>query len=392
MQNFLKIPLWFFFIAACLGLLLRWHFISPIPDLVYPYWLHAHSHMMFLGWVLNVLYLAYVLEFIPAEKQTRYRVLFIIIQGLITGMLISFPLQGYGAVSIALSTLHTISIGVFCWWFFRDTKQRLMTPALRYARFSLIFFLISAAGPFSLAPLMANGLGQSPWYYFAVYFYLHFQYNGVFVFGVLSLFHTLLEGRGVPMDYARAYRSARLLFSGTILSYALSILWSEPHFLFNGIGFIGALLQSVALWLFLKSISWSRPCFFQCSSSARCLFVLSGSALMLKTFLQLISAHPDAALLAYEVRPFVIAYLHLVVIGVVTFFIIGWYCEKVFGQLKRLQVILLITGFIGSELVMIFGSTPIHLPAQWSVVLVFIFSVLMTFTAGWFLFTARQRI
>src|SRR6187431_1834301 len=145
MQRYLKIPLYFFFIAGCIGLLLRWHFVSPVHGLIYPYWLHAHSHIMFLGWVFNVLYLAYVLEFIPSAKHKRYQTLFIVMQVLLLGMLVSFPIQGYGAVSITISTLHTVSVGIFYAWFFRDTRDNDKIISLKYARMSLIFFLISAA-------------------------------------------------------------------------------------------------------------------------------------------------------------------------------------------------------------------------------------------------------
>ncbi|QLH31640.1 MAG: hypothetical protein HWD62_03660 [Cyclobacteriaceae bacterium] len=48
-------------------------------------------------------------------------------------------------------------------------------------------------------------------------------------------------------------------------------------------------------------------------------------AYLLKLLLQLLSAWPSVALLAYGNRSYIIAYLHLVLIGVVTFFLIAWY-------------------------------------------------------------------
>lgn len=393
MQRFLKIPLWFFCIAACIGLLLRWHFVSPLPWLVFPYWLHAHSHLMFLGWVFNALYLAYVLKFIPTENHKRYKILFIILQVLLVGMLISFPVQGYGAVSIILSTLHTVVAGIFCWWFIRDSRHNnTKMISLQYARYSLIFFLISAAGPFSLGPLMANGMGQSQWYYFAVYFYLHFQYNGVFVFGVLSLFYTLLEDNSVLMNQIMSAQSARMLFIGTVLSYVLSVLWAKPHFMFNIIGMAGAAFQILAMTLFIRSTPkpWSS---FKAilAPQARTLFQLAAIAFLLKTLLQFISAHPDMARLAYEVRPVVIAYIHLVVIGVVTFFLIGWYIQKGAMAVNPLMIKAFVGGFIGSELVMISGVTGFVISGEWSVFLVFIFSTLMVLSAGSFLMSAGHR-
>src|SRR6188768_1335066 len=78
MQSWFRIPFVFFFIAACIGLLLRWHFVSPLDWLQFPYWLHAHSHIMFLGWIFNTLFLAYVSNYSLSKR--RYGTLFIIIQ------------------------------------------------------------------------------------------------------------------------------------------------------------------------------------------------------------------------------------------------------------------------------------------------------------------------
>ncbi len=392
MQSYLKIPLYFFFVAGCIGLLLRWHFVSPVPGLIYPYWLHAHSHIMFLGWVFNVLYLAYVLEFIPLEKHKRYKVLFIVMQVLLLGMLVSFSIQGYGAVSITISTLHTVSVGIFCAWFFQDTPGRNNVVSLKYARMSLVFFLISAIGPFSLGPLMANGLGQSSWYYFAIYFYLHFQYNGVFVFGVLGLFHRIIEFKDIGVSQSSAKYACNFLFGGTLLSYALSVLWAQPHYVFNFAGLTGALLQIAALFLFVKSIHWhSLADKNSFHSQTRWLFALAGVALCIKTILQLTSAHPDIARLAYEVRPFVIAYLHLVVIGVITFFLMGWYLENNFVRTSPFMIILFITGFLGSQLIMIFSSTPVHIEPRTSAVLLFIFSLAMLVAVLGFLVSTVKR-
>ncbi|HEX7762949.1 MAG TPA: hypothetical protein VF433_04980, partial [Cellvibrio sp.] len=110
MQKHFSIPFLFLFIAACIGLLLRWHFIMPLSWLNYPYWLHAHSHIMFLGWVFNVLFLAFVRNY---NLSSRYRKLFVFIQILLAGMLISFPIQGYGVISIIISAIHTFSIWMF---------------------------------------------------------------------------------------------------------------------------------------------------------------------------------------------------------------------------------------------------------------------------------------
>ncbi len=387
MQKLFRIPIIFFFIATCIGLLLRWHFVSPLRWLKLPYWLHAHSHIMFLGWVLNTLFLAYVSNY--SLNNQRYKSLFIIIQCLLCGMLISFPIQGYGTVSIILSTLHTLCVAVFCWWILKDFRTREGLTSIWYARISLILFLISSLGPFTLGPLMANGLGQTKWYYFAVYYYLHFQYNGVFIFGLFSLFYHVLEDCGIKFNRIAARKSAQLLLIAMFPTYFLSTLWADMGILFNVIGFAGATLQLISLLYFIQVI---RPLnFIVINAKAKTLLILSFSSLILKLILQLASAHPHIAHLAFDIRSFIIAYLHLVLIGVVTFFLLAWYIEKQIIEFKSsFAIYLIVIGFVGSEIIMILSSSPrlLFFTVQSLSVILFLFSITLTFGIGIFLFNA----
>ena len=329
MQKYVRFPFLFFFLAACVGLLLRWHFISPLSWLKFPYWLHAHSHLVFLGWIFNLLSLAFIHTHIEEVHKTKYIAIFLIIQVLLLGMLISFPLQGYGFYSILISTLHTVVVGVFVIWFFKDTSNKRYDPSRWFARISLIFFLISALGPFSLGPLMVNGLVYTKWYYFAVYYYLHFQYNGVFTFGVLSLFFGLLKERGVIVDQLLVRRFGYLMLIACFPAYFLSTLWAMPGLVFNIIGLVAALMQLVAFIYFIKIVrSIPASMIKNVSRTARLLFAVAFLSFILKLILQTWSAHPHIAQLAYEIRNYVMAYLHLVLLGMVTCFLLGWSLER----------------------------------------------------------------
>src|SRR5690606_24662500 len=100
-----------FFIAAVMGLLLRYAFVQPI-EVNYRYLTHAHSHAAMLGWVYLMLFTLIVHYFIPIKKPI-YNRLFWITELAVIGMLVSFPFQGYAAVSISFSTLH-----IFCSYYF----------------------------------------------------------------------------------------------------------------------------------------------------------------------------------------------------------------------------------------------------------------------------------
>jgi hypothetical protein len=353
MQYLLKLPLYFFLIASLLGLLLRWYHYQPINGWVYPFWLHAHSHVMFLGWVFNALTVGFIISFLDAKRLAGYNRLLLLANLMVAGMLVSFPLQGYGTFSILISTLHTVLIAIFAYRFFRDTNTRKDHHAVWLARASLWFFMIAAIGPFVLGALVANGLGQSQWYRLAVYYYLHFQYNGTFVFGVLALLFHWLERVHVPINDRAAKQLRLLLFVACFPAYALSTLWTEPGTVTQVIGLLAALTQLAAVALFMGSMRRSLGLFLsRVSVHARFLLVISALSFGAKLVLQLLSSHQAVARLAYQVPIYVIAYLHLVLLGMVSFFLLAWYADKGV-RIGSSYLALMIAGFVFSEVLMI---------------------------------------
>src|SRR5690606_18032758 len=91
-------------IAALLGLILRLYFTWPMA-FNFSYLLHAHSHTMLLGWLLGslvlLIYRQWNIEMPKTHKGIFYAMILCVV-----GMLLSFPFQGYAAVSITFSTLH----------------------------------------------------------------------------------------------------------------------------------------------------------------------------------------------------------------------------------------------------------------------------------------------
>jgi hypothetical protein len=347
---------------------------------------------MFLGWVFNTLYLAFVESYVKSRWAGRYRWIFILLQVLVVAMSVSFPLQGYGIFSITFSTLHTLLAVVFIVRFFADLKQTSANHSISsfFVKVSLGFFLLSSAGPFALGFIIANGLGQSNWYFFAVYYYLHFQYNGFFLFGILGLFFKLLEERQVVAQRPEALRVGYVLAVATLPAYLLSVLWANLGWIFNFIGFLAAGLQFIALILFTR-ILWGvrndmKEIFNPFSLILLRIVLIS---LYIKITLQLLSAFPQIASLAYEIRAFVIAYLHLVLLGVISLFLLFWYVEKGFINANKVKPAfrLFIGGFTGMEALLIAspywsittGYAPIGLQTG-----IFFFSILLWISTGWF--------
>jgi hypothetical protein len=353
-KSLYRVPLFFFALAACFGLLLRWHVVYPLDGITYPYVLHAHSHVMFLGWVTNVLLVFVIDRFVPTSKAKWYRKAFYWAQALLVGMSVSFPFQGYGVASIVLSTLHTALIVVLALRFFRISKTLPGSASLWYLRTALIYFLVSAVGPLAIGATGAMGLAQSQWYYLSVYYYLHFQYNGFFTFGALAVVLNLLDLKGITYDRAEVLRAGRILAAACVPAYFLSTLWADPGLIFNGVGFLAAALQIVSLVLlvrFLRTIVVEVSA--KLSRAGVRLLFLAFACYVIKLFAQWISAFPEVAHLAAANRPYVMAYLHLVLIGTITLPLLTWYLERgLFSHLARIALVIVVVGFFFTEVLL----------------------------------------
>jgi hypothetical protein len=352
MSGYYRVSLIFLCIGAVFGLFLRLHIIFPLPLLNYSNVLHGHSHIMFLGWVFNVLYIGFTVQFIPKQKQRFFKIVFWIIQFLNVGMLVSFPLQGYGAYSITFSTLHTVFTFVYIARFFVITKN-IRAKGLVMARISLLSCSASAAGPFALAFVMANELQQTQWYNYAIFYYLHFQYNGFFFFGILSLYTIMFKGVNMG-DTTMLRKSLNAMIAALVPTFFLSILYGSPGFFFNVIGFAGALMQVLAYFWFIQWLRVNTRSIREGLGSIYNIFLLVVACLGCKFLLQLLSAFPSLAEMAYSLRPVLIAYLHLVLVGIITISLLIWLQQSCcFRKLPVFTLRVLIVSFLTMEIALV---------------------------------------
>lgn len=383
MLKYFRLPLLFLFIASAIGVFLRWQFISPTPGVNYTFFLHAHSHIMFLGWIFNAFFFAFTFNHILSSEHQFFQNLFIALQFFVVAMMVSFPLQGYGFYSILFSALHTFGAILFIIIFLKKTNH-VKSISVWFARMALVFFIISTAGPFSLGYLMANDLGQTKWYNYSIYYYLHFQYNGFFIFGIFSLFFAFLEKKEIYYNPEKAKTIGRLMAIACIPAFLLSTLWAKPGLIFNILAGAAAIIQIYAFILFLRLlINNLKSLTDNISNSTYKFFWFVIISFALKLLLQLLSAHPIIAQLAYEWRSVVIAYLHLVMVGIITLFLFLWYVEMNFinKHSSNKILVLFLLSFIGMEMCLVL--TPwwasivkyITLPASY---LTFFFSTLLS--------------
>ena len=222
-QRMWRVALGYFALAAVLGALLRFLTLHPVPGLHAGHLLHTHSHIAFLGWVFNACFVLGLTAFPGQRPGKQWRRLWVVLQVGVIGMLVSYPIQGYGPISIAFSTLHMGASAVFAWWLWRATGAS--TAARPHLRVALAALVLSGLGPLALGPLAALDLRDSPGYTLAIYFYLHAHYNGWFVFFLQAI---AVQAAGKAVDRKKALRAAQWLAAGLVLTFAQSTLWLDP--------------------------------------------------------------------------------------------------------------------------------------------------------------------
>ncbi|MEQ8715752.1 MAG: hypothetical protein RIC80_22245, partial [Cyclobacteriaceae bacterium] len=180
MKHQVRTALAFFLIAALIGWALR-SVQSGWLMLNFKYLLHTHSHVALIGWVYNGCFIILQRIIIADNARTSYyNRLFWITQITILGMLVSFPFQGYGAVSITFSTLYIFASYVLGWRAYIDVGSQ-AKPVRTLVRAGVVFLFLSSIGPFALGYFMSQGLGDSIYYKLSIYWFLHFLYNGFFL-------------------------------------------------------------------------------------------------------------------------------------------------------------------------------------------------------------------
>ena len=188
LQRFTKIALLNLLIVSFIGVILRYKIAFSLPFIDQKHLLHGHSHFAFAGWVTHAL-MVLLVAYLAAQKDEsiykRYR--WVIVFNLIAayGMLISFPLQGYGLFSIFFSNISIAVSYVFAFMFWKDlNKLPIKTVGHWWIKAALVFNVLSSLGAFSLAFMMVTKNLRQNWYLASVYFF--------FIFNIMAGFYLLV--------------------------------------------------------------------------------------------------------------------------------------------------------------------------------------------------------
>lgn len=344
-----------FLLASLMGLLLRLAHVFPL-HFNYTYMIHAHSHTAMLGWVYMMIYCLFVKYFIPADKVTGiYNKLFWITQATVAGMMITFPFQGYALYSIFFSTAHILCSYYFCYRVWKDQDISYL-PARLIVNTALAFMVLSTLGAWSLGIITGFGGKNSPLYNSAIQFFLHFQFNGWFIFAVLGLFFMLISKIGISINTRKFKLFYYLLVASVFLTLALPLGWYYPGKMLLVLNGLGTLVQATAILLFLHLVIPGLPAVInKTGTSVKWLLALSLISLCVKMLVQVTTIVPAIALASHTIRNLTIGFIHLSMLGVITGFLLVFLASSHFIQNRILWhwgTVVLFIGFVLTEVLL----------------------------------------
>ena len=344
-----------FFIASLMGLLLRWMYVAPIEGVNFQFLMHGHSHVAMLGWVYLMLYCLIFHFFVPKEAQQKpiYNRLFWVTELAVVGMMIDFPAQGYAFASILFSTLHIFCSYYFCYLIWKDAKPATF-PEKRMLRTALFFMIFSTLGVWCLGPAVGIMGKASAFYQIAIQFFLHFQFNGWFLFAVLALF---FKQSKLKIDDKKFRLFYNLFVTATVLTLALPVSWSLSNPIFYWTNAVGVVIQLFSAILFIQLIQPQFQAFFSpLSPLEKTVYRFALLSLALKIIIQLVVLVPELAQVSHEIRNFVIGYIHLTMLGIITGFLFGFAFQNGFlsseNTIQKWGAIIFLLGFVATEVLL----------------------------------------
>ena len=385
-QKWLIVSLFYLVLVAFAGTILRLLPLQPLP-INYKYLLHSHSHVAMLGWIYGAIFIGLLSAYLPTSFQNRsFRFTYWFAQAMVLGMFFTFIYKGYWLLSIICSTLHIFIYYFFIYLFLKHIKKdqikNIFPVSLKFQYAALFFMFLSSFGPWSLSVIAAKGLAGSDLYYQSIYFYLHFQYNGFFLFCILGFLIWLLEKRNIDFNKSYIKFAFWLLFIATIPGYFLSLLGYDVPSILKMVAAASGILQFIAS-VILAYVIANKIQFITSNAISKNLLRLVLLLFILKSFMQLLSGIPFIGEIAFVSRDVAIGYLHLVMLGMITIGLITFFDMQQlinFSKVALIGYVIFLTGFLFNEVLLFLNGLLFWIKAPvipFYLYLILIMSILM---------------
>ncbi|MGB3713121.1 MAG: hypothetical protein WA996_01710 [Candidatus Promineifilaceae bacterium] len=313
-----------FIIAGGTGSLMRFGMIYGYPaGLQFVNVRHAHSHLMYFGWVTPAL-MGLIAAWLPRISGRRPSKRFRWVMGatILVALLayVAFIQYGYQVaeigerrlpLSVMAATLNMLAWYAFGILYYRATKGVPRGRALRLWDAALIFMVLASLGAWGVAVVSRLGVEDPFWSVAMTHMFLDLFSEGWMVLAVLGLAHAFRPAGSLTDAQERRSRwGENLIVIGLplvfLLAMPVNLVPAEVRFIasLGGILVIAGLLISVwTLWPAVSSswTSWRVPL----------------ALLALKTLVGLGMILPAAALWAQR-NGLRVLYLHLLLLGFVT--------------------------------------------------------------------------
>ncbi len=345
------VALSYFLLIALLGVFLRLFQIVELP-VNYKFLVHAHSHVALLGWVYTALTtLIYKQYLVDAPIEKKYRTLFWFTQATIVGMLLTFPFTGYALFSIVFSTLFLFASYRFIWFFMRYTSQeQKRTNSYKCTHIALWYMAVSSMGPWALGIIMNTAGSGSELYRNAIYFYLHFQYNGWFVMALFGILVHILEQYETVFPKSGFRQFFWTMNTGVVATFGLSLLWMKPPIWIYWVSGLGAVMQILAMGTFIGQLfRFGKVLKKRSQKKFRVLLKIVGLLFLFKLLFQLLGAFPYWATAISSNIDLIIGYLHWTFLGVVSMALLAFLYHFGFIRLTRRSAMIYLFGFALTE-------------------------------------------
>ncbi|WP_298826468.1 hypothetical protein [uncultured Capnocytophaga sp.] len=390
----------YFIITILLGLSLR---VSYIADVFFNirHVTHSHSHIGLLGWIYTILSSLICQYFLRETDRKPYFILFLCTQFCILGMLFSFPFGGYFLYSIIFSSLFIICTYWFSIFFLKRSKKYNFIRfsisksvdtehdkplSLKFVHWGIYFLILSSIGIWLLPVAIVKAGKGSDWYNSALYFFLHFQYNGWF----LAVLFGLLVGEIEHKSLLNSKRLKGALYNfviGTIGSVTLSWVgfFNEPILYIIG-NISGFLLLASIFELYRAYMQLEKPAFLMQMFLLLC---------MLKTIFMFLGSFPWIAEVVLPNREFVISYLHFTFLGVIGFGVLHFLEKNLHIHFPYWSLSLYTTAFVGSEILIAYKGIAIlcelFVPDNYYLLLI-VFSSLFFIAVGYWCYIIFRKV
>jgi len=250
-------------------------------------------------------------------------------------------------------------------------------------RWAFVFMILSGLGPIALGPLAVMGYKHTMWYQFSIYFYLHFQYNGWFTLAIFGLVLRVLDQSEVRRTTLDSY-GIYLTVLGVVLGYFHNTIGHAPSALVIALSTVGYGMQVIAAGILLLPRLKPIRAFLKRKRSliSDLLLWLVIILFVLKYLVPLISTTVSLQILAFRSRNLIIAYLHMVLLGFVSGYVIWNFAVQYADRWAfKIGVFLYLLSFVLSELLLVLiGFGLLGTLVLYFNLAMFVFAILLLFS------------